>query len=205
MASQSVAAAVFPQTTYAGLGPRISAHLIDITIAFTVILASGFLMRYLQTLGLWTVPGGAQDPVTIWHALPAAAQLAVILAFVISKGSFYSGFFQASAWQASIGKRLLGLYVTDTAGKRLGLLRSLGRSFAKDLFNTIPFLGAASVATIAATSRRQALHDYTARTVVLKGRPPESGSPGLWRIVVGFGIQSLWYIATMVAVFRTLR
>src|SRR5215813_7358791 len=94
---QSVAADVFPQTAYAGLGSRISAHLIDITIALTVILASGFLMRYLQTLGLWTMPGGAQDPVTIWHALPAAAQLAVILAFVISKGSFYSGFFQASA------------------------------------------------------------------------------------------------------------
>jgi hypothetical protein len=82
MASQSVATAVFPQTTYAGLGPRISAHLIDITIAFAVILASGFLMRYLQALGLWTMPGGAQDPLTIWNALPAAAKLAVILCAV---------------------------------------------------------------------------------------------------------------------------
>jgi len=205
MASQSVAAAVSPQTTYAGLGPRISAHLIDIAIASTVILASGFVMRYLRALGLWTVPEAVQDPVSIWNALPAAAKLAVILAFVISKGSFYSGFFQASAWQASIGKRLLGLYVTDTAGKRLGLLRSLGRSFAKDFFNVLPFIGAASVATIAATSRRQALHDYAAKTVVLKGRPAESGSPGIWRIVMGFGIQSIWYIVTMLAVFRTLR
>jgi len=205
MASHSVAAAFHPQMTYAGLGPRISAHLIDLAIAFTVILASGFLLRYFRTLGLWTVPEAAQDPVAIWHALPAAAQLAVVLAFVISKGSFYSGFFQASAWQASIGKRLLGLYVTDTAGKRLGLIRSLSRSFAKDFFNALPFLGAASVATIAATGKRQALHDYAARTVVQKGRPPEGGALGLWRIVVGFGIQSLWYIATMVAVFRTLR
>jgi uncharacterized RDD family membrane protein YckC len=90
--------------------------------------------------------------------------------------------------------------VTDTAGKRLGLLQSLGRSFAKDLFNVLPFVGAASVATIVATSRKQALHDYAAKTVVVNGRPPGNGSPGLWRIVVGFGIQSLWYAVTMVAV-----
>ena len=204
MASQSVAAAVLPQSSYAGLGRRISAHLIDITIAFTVTIAAGLFMRYLLAAGVWTVPEGDRDLVTLVHALPVTAKLAVIMAFVVSKGPIYSGLFQASAWQASIGKRLLSLYVTDTGGKRLDLLRSLGRSFAKDLFHSLPFLGVASVATIAATSRKQALHDYAARTVVVKGRPPGNGSPGLWRIVVGFAIQFLWYIVTMVAVFKTL-
>lgn len=204
MGSLSVAPAVLPQTSYASVGRRISAHLIDITIAFTVTMAAGFFMRYLLTAGLWTVREGDRDVVTLVHALPVTAKLAVIMAFVVSKGPIYSGLFQASAWQASISKRLLGIYVTDRAGKRLGLLRSLGRSFAKDLFNVLPFLGVISVGTILGTSKKQALHDYSASTVVMKGRPPGTGSLGLCRIVVGFGIQSLWYIVTMLGVFKTL-
>jgi uncharacterized RDD family membrane protein YckC len=205
MASAPVTSAVLPQPCYASLGRRVAAHLIDITIAFVVTLAAGFFILYLRAWGFWTVPEGApRDPLTLWRELPGAADLAVIIAFIVSMGPFYLGLFQASAWQASIAQRLLNVYVTDTAGKRLGLLRSLGRSFAKDLFNAFPFLGAVSIATIAASTRRQALHDYAAKTVVVNGRPPGNGSPGLWRIVVGFGIQFVWYVVTMIAVFRTL-
>ena len=204
MASPSVDVAALPQTFLADPARRILAHLIDITIAFTATMAAGVIVLRLGTLGLWTVSEGERDPVSLWHALSGAAQLAVIVAFVVSKGPFYSGLLQSSAWQASIGKRLLSVYVTDTAGRRLGLLRSLGRSFAKDLFNSFLFLGIVSVATMGATSTKQALHDYAARTVVVKGRPPGNHSPGVWRFVVGFGIQCLWYAVTMVAVFRTL-
>jgi uncharacterized RDD family membrane protein YckC len=204
MGSLPLAPAVLSQISYASVGRRITAHLIDITIAFTVTLAAGFFMRHFLPSGLWTVPEADRDLATLVHALPVSTKLAVIMAFVVSKGTIYSGLFQASAWQASIGKRLLGIYVTDRAGKRLGLLRSLGRSFTKDFFDVLPFLGATSVATIVATSKKQALHDYAAGTVVMKGRSPGTGSPGLWRIVVGFGIQSVWYIVTMLAVFKTL-
>ena len=38
MASSPVAAAVFSQTSYAGLGRRVAAHLIDILIAFPVMI-----------------------------------------------------------------------------------------------------------------------------------------------------------------------
>ena len=204
MASPSAGLAVLPQTSYAGLGRRILAHLIDITIAFAVTMAAGFFVLRLRTLGLWTVPEGERDPVSLWHAMSGASQLAIIGAFVVSKGAFYSGLLQASEWQASIGKRLLSVYVTDTAGKRLDLFRSVGRSFAKDVFDSLPFVGVVSVATIVATNRKQALHDYAAKTVVVKGRPPGTRSPSIWQFVVGFGIQFLWYAVTMVAVFRAL-
>jgi len=79
-----------------------------------------------------------------------------------------------------------------------------GRSFINDLFIAFPYLGAISIVTIAASTRSQALHDYAAKTVVVNGRPPGNGSPGLWRIVVGFGIQFISYIVMMIAAFRTL-
>ena len=66
-------------------------------------------MRYLLAVGLWTVPEGDLDLVTLVRAMPVTAKLEVIMAFVVSKGSIYSGLFQASASQASIGKRLLGV------------------------------------------------------------------------------------------------
>jgi len=198
MASAPVTSAVLPQLSYAGLGRRVAAHLIDILIAFAVTLAAGFFMQYLRARGFWTAPEGDQDPLTLWRGMPGAARLAVVIAFIVSMGPFYLGLFQASAWQASIAQRLLNVYVTDTAGKRLGLLRSLGRSFARDFFKVFPFLGAASIATIAASTRKQALHDYVAKTIVVNGRAPGSGSPGLWRIVVGFGIQFVWYVVTMI-------
>jgi hypothetical protein len=115
MASPSVEVAVLPQTSHADIGRRILAHVIDITIAFAVTMAAGFLVLRLRTLGLWTVPEGALDPLSLWRALSGTAQLAMIAAFVISKGPLYSGLLQASAWQASIGKRLLNVYVTDTS------------------------------------------------------------------------------------------
>ena len=207
MVSAPVPSSVPSQLSYASLGRRVAAHLIDITIAFSVTLAAGFLILYLRTWGLWALPKGERypvDPITLWRQLPGAAQLAVVVAFIISMGPFYLALFQSSAWQATIAQRLLNVYVTDNAGQRLGLLRSLGRSFAKDLFNAFPYVGFVSIATIAATARKQALHDYAARTVVVNGRPPGDSSPELWRIIVGFGIQLVWYVVTMIAVFRTL-
>jgi uncharacterized RDD family membrane protein YckC len=133
----------------------------------------------------------------------AAGKAAIIVCFVVMMGPFYLGLMQASAWQASIGKRLLNIYVTDTAGRRLSLGRSLARSFAKDFFNVF-YLGFVSVVTMIATAKKQALHDFAANTVVLNGRPSGSGSPELWRFVAGFGIQFLWFVLTMLAVLRTV-
>lgn len=188
---------------YAGLGRRIAAHFIDLLIAFAVLLLAAFAMRWLRVLGVWAAPPEGVDPVMVWHALAAPAKVAVIVAFIVSMGPFYLGLFQASAWQASIGKRFLAIYVTDEAGRRLGLVRSLARSFAKDIFNVF-YLGWVSVITILASTKKQAVHDFAARTIVVCGRPSAGGSVEAWRIVAAFGIQLLWVIVTYVAIFRTM-
>jgi uncharacterized RDD family membrane protein YckC len=203
MASSQPSFVVVPQS-YAGLGRRIPAHLIDVLIALTVTLAAGFAMRWLRTVGVWTAPSEGADPVELWQGLAVPATLAVVMLFVVSMGPIYSGLFQASAWQASIGKRLLTIYVTDEAGRRLGLGRSLARSFAKDIFNSF-YLGFVSLITIAVSTKKQALHDYAAKSLVVHGRPSMAGSLELWRIVAAFGIQFLLFVVTFFVLFRTMR
>jgi uncharacterized RDD family membrane protein YckC len=200
------APAVIPQTYYAGLGRRVAAHLIDLLIALAIMMAAAFFMRWLRALGVWripTPPSGETDPLTLWQSMSTACKAAIIVCFIVTMGPFYLGLLQASAWQASIGKRLLNIYVTDTAGRRLRLGRSLARSFAKEVFNVF-YLGFVSVLSMIATAKMQALHDLAAKTVVLNGRPSGIGSPEPWRFVAGFAIQFLWFVLTMLAVFRTL-
>ena len=135
----------------------------------------------------------------------AGDKAAIIVCFIVLMGPFYQGLLQASAWQATIGKHLLNIYVTDTVGRRLGLGRSLARSFAKDFFGVFYPLGLVSVAAMITSAKRQALHDFAAKTVVLNGRPAGSGSPELWRFMAGFGIPFLWYVVTMLVLLKTSR
>jgi len=201
MASSQLARGAPPQPTFAGLGRRIAAYLIDVVIALLVILAASVAMRGLRAVGVWSPP--AADPISNWRALEFPGRLAVLIAFLVSMGTAYWALFEASPWQASIGKRLVDIYVTDNAGKRLGLGRSFGRSLAKCLCNAF-YLAAVSVATVIATTKKRALHDFAARTIVVRGRPLPGGSLEPWRIVAAFGIPFLWFLVTFVAVFRNL-
>lgn len=208
MASSQVSSPVspaLPQVSFASLERRIVAHLIDILIAIAVTMAAGFLVRWLRGLGVWTAPTvqtAEANPVMLWQGMTAAAKTATIICFIVMMGPIYLALFQTSAWQASVGKRILNIYVTDTTGKRLGLGRSLARELAKNIFNLF-YLGFISLVTVMASARKQALHDFATNTVVVKGRPSGSGSPELWRIVAGFGIQFIWFVVTMVAILRT--
>jgi uncharacterized RDD family membrane protein YckC len=151
---------------------------------------------------MWTVPKG-MEPVVIWNLLTGPMKLAIIVTFVVSVGPIYLGFFEASPWQASIGKRIFNLYVTDITGSRLSLGRSLGRSLAKVVFNLF-YLALVSVITILATNKKQALHDFAAKTVAVRGRPVPGGSPESWRIAAAFGIPFIWMLITFLGVFRTV-
>ena len=75
--------------------------------------------------------------------------------------------FESSSWQATPGKRALGLIVTDTEGRRISPARAVGRYFGKILSGLILLIG---YIMIAFTERKQGLHDFLAGTLVVKGR-----------------------------------
>lgn len=86
------------------------------------------------------------------------------LAFVLSFAYFL--FFEASPAQATPGKALLGLKVADLAGRRL----SVGRSAFRQMMKCAEIVSSGVTYLIAGfTSRRQALHDIFAGTIVTQG------------------------------------
>ncbi|GAB3820472.1 hypothetical protein GCM10028895_20670 [Pontibacter rugosus] len=84
---------------------------------------------------------------------------------------YYAGF-ESSAKQATPGKQLFGIFVTDTQGYRLSFARASGRYFGKMLSGLILLIGYIMAAF---TKRRQALHDMLASTLVFQhpgNKPP---------------------------------
>ncbi len=189
MASSQVSPGVIPQPSFAGLERRLPAFLIDLFVAGAVVVAAAFIVRELGILGVWIRPmTRVAEP---WSYVSPAYKLLCATAYIVAFGPFYLGFFEASAWQASIGKRLLGIYVIDLGGSRLSLGKSFRRSFTKCVLNGF-YIGAVSFFTIPLTAEREAWHDHVIKTRVVRGRPANTGSPEAWRILGGFGRYCGW-------------
>lgn len=77
----------------------------------------------------------------------------------------YWAIIESSSWQATPGKRLMGLSVVDIQGQRIGFLRATGRFFAKLLSNMTLLIGYLLAAW---TSRKQALHELVVSTCVVR-------------------------------------
>jgi uncharacterized RDD family membrane protein YckC/outer membrane lipoprotein-sorting protein len=75
---------------------------------------------------------------------------------------------ESSSWQASIGKKVLGLKVTDEAGNRIGFGRANARFWSKVLSGILCI----GYIMVAFTKKKQGLHDKIAGTFVLKDAPP---------------------------------
>lgn len=90
------------------------------------------------------------------------------LAFVLllAMNWLYGAGFESSYWQATPGKRLLRIYVTDLHGRRVSFARALLRTLAKQISAPF-FLGYFPAAF---TARKQALHDLLASCLVLRMR-----------------------------------
>ncbi len=76
----------------------------------------------------------------------------------------YEGFMLSSEWQATVGKRVMSVVVTDTGGRPISFARATGRHFAKYLSM---ILLAAGYIVAAFTQKKQALHDMIAETLVV--------------------------------------
>jgi uncharacterized RDD family membrane protein YckC/RNA polymerase subunit RPABC4/transcription elongation factor Spt4 len=79
----------------------------------------------------------------------------------------YGALTESSVHQASLGKRAMGLKVTDLEGKRISFGQALGRWFLKELFG-ISLVGWLTFLAIFFTNRKQGVHDIMAGTVVWK-------------------------------------
>ena len=75
----------------------------------------------------------------------------------------YEAFMESSSYQATLGKMIFGMRVTDLNGNRISFERATGRHFAKWLSTMILCIGYIMVGF---TERKQGLHDLLAGTLV---------------------------------------
>jgi uncharacterized RDD family membrane protein YckC len=160
-AREASVAAVVARVVYAAFGMRLIAFVIDsviLGVVFAVIVS-------IYPTQLMIVPEvSAQNRL----ALPELTGLGLIV--VPGLMWIYYTLFEGSAWQATPGKRLLGIYVTDLVARPLTLSRASFRSLGRLVSCFTLYLG-----FIAAlfTPRKQALHDLLAGSLVLR-RPPRA-------------------------------
>jgi uncharacterized RDD family membrane protein YckC len=77
----------------------------------------------------------------------------------------YEAGLESSTRQATLGKMVFGLKVTDLHGRRISFLRATARHFAKFLSGMILLIGYMMAGF---TERKQALHDLIAGTLVAR-------------------------------------
>lgn len=155
---------------HAGFWLRVAAWIIDqlilgpiITLVVGLVVAlavwpaafpsAGFAYRYRLEALLWVWP----------------------VAFALSWP--YYGVCESSRWQATPGKLMLGLRVTDGCGRRVGFARASGRWLGMLVSGAIAGVGYALAGW---TRRKQALHDLMAGCCVVRGEGLDA-----WRSLSG--------------------
>lgn len=136
------------EVIYGGFARRFLALMLDSLILWVISIV---LVVVLAMIG--AASGHMQPRYFLW-IYPAM--------FLVSL--LYSSVQESSSHQATFGKRALGIKVTDLEGKPIGWGRAIGRWFGRLLSG---FLFCIGYLVSLFTSRKQALHDMLASTLVV--------------------------------------
>lgn len=144
---------------YAGFWWRALAYIIDALILWLPEYAITSLMQ--ETIRL-PIPRSHGIPL-----MPPIASMAGLLNMAIDW--LYFALMESSSYQATLGKMVCGLIVTDQAGARISFGRATARHFSKIISAMILYIGYMMAGW---TERKQALHDMIAGTLVIKKNLP---------------------------------
>jgi uncharacterized RDD family membrane protein YckC len=133
---------------YAGFWLRVCAVIIDTIIVNVAV----FIVAFAIGLGL----GAAFSSDALGH-------IGQVIGLI---GQWcYFAWFESSPSQATLGKKALGMKVTDEQGARISFARATGRYFGKFVSAMILCIGFIMVAF---TDKKQGLHDKMASTLVVR-------------------------------------
>jgi len=164
-ASAAVATATAP-VVYAGFWLRFVAWIIDSIILFIPGAILGGIVGFVFGVVMANRDGNVSMTDSDGNLNPAFVLMELVAFFVgLIVGWLYFSLMESSSGQATVGKRVLGLKVTDLHGNRIGFARATGRFFGKFLSGIILYVGYIMAGF---TERKQALHDILAGTLVVK-------------------------------------
>jgi len=155
---------------YAGFWLRFVAYIIDYIILYVI---SGFVILPILAavgLGVGASTSGFDmnsmtegDIMAMATAIGGAIFAGGLISFAIN--ILYYTFMESSKFQATVGKLVLGLKVTDASGGKLDFVKALIRQLGKIVSGIILLIGYIMAGF---TEKKQALHDMIAGTLVVK-------------------------------------
>jgi uncharacterized RDD family membrane protein YckC len=155
-----------PPVPYAGFWLRAVAYLIDCLIMGIVAVPIIIVLAVLTGASA-TIHGLSEDNAEQALAGASVAMFLFVMFVVLLGGIWlYYALTESSAWQGTVGKKMLGLIVTDMDGRRVTFGRATGRYFSRIVTGLVPLMFGYILAGI--TAKKQALHDLIASTLVLR-------------------------------------
>jgi uncharacterized RDD family membrane protein YckC len=157
---------------YAGFWRRFAALLIDGIILWVVMLAAALVMT---NMGWEFTPKSNMivDDQGIYRRVEGGDYLALLkfelIGLVINW--LYASIMLSSPMQATVGKIVMSIYVTDLRGKRIGFGRATVRFIASIVSSLLLLLG---YLIMPFTARKQTLHDMVAGTLVVHEFAPRA-------------------------------
>jgi uncharacterized RDD family membrane protein YckC len=150
-----------PHLVYAGFWLRFAAIFID------GLVLSPLVIIYLVLVSILSADAqnnGANMQESIGRLVLALGILVYILLMNVVVWLYFA-LFESRRWQATLGKKAMGLRVTGLDGSKIGFGRATGRYFGKIISHLILYIGFMMAGF---TERKQALHDMIAGTLVVR-------------------------------------
>ncbi len=147
---------------HAGFWLRVVAYLLDALIVF-----AGYVVVFV----IFGILGAIIDSATgssSGRGVGSSIASALAYAIAVVGGWLYFSLQESSAQQATLGKRAVGIKVTDLEGRRVSFGRATARYFSKILSGLICDIGYVMAGF---TARKQGLHDMIASTLVIRTHP----------------------------------
>lgn len=148
----------------AGILPRLAGFVIDnLTLTAAIVLIRDLIglpaLRELYDRGF---------EVEYWHVQAFCIVNYLVISFL------YFAVLESSAWQATIGKRIMGIKVCDLRGHRLSFAEAAYHSFGR-LLSFATFWTGFLFALL--NRKRQTMHDRLAGCLVIQEEPDHVDSP----------------------------
>jgi len=154
---------------YGGFWLRFVAALIDgVLIGIPYVFV--FLMIFASAIPMLRDLSETPNPNPFPLISLFASRFLLFAALSLLGSWLYWSLLESSSWQATLGKKALGLYVTDLTGARLTFGKASGRFFAGRGIGYVPSIGGLyfliDCVMAGFTEKKQALHDMIAGCLV---------------------------------------
>jgi uncharacterized RDD family membrane protein YckC len=145
---------------YAGFWRRFVAHTLDVIFGLVLAAAIYFIIWILFLAWYDKIHRGKED----FDISEKAVGYTILAAFLLGTW-LHHALLESSYKKATVGKMVVGIFVTDVQGKRISFWRASGRFWSKAISWLILGIGFIMAAF---TGKKQALHDLNAGSVVVR-------------------------------------